>query len=152
MQSALLLQQTLADAQPLHLARGGAAADAFRLLASSLGITVVGDDAAAAFSAVLDRLLDAGLASWIVDYVAVVCCDAGASSDDPSGAHLLREDAVAAWCARATAGLQERLDALLQGGGGAGGAEEAAGLAAVGAAADALLRVASALRVARAVR
>jgi hypothetical protein len=145
MQAALILQQVAVEAPPLHLAR--ATADGFRSLASSLGVPA-GDSFLVLFDAVLDRMLAAGMASWIVDYVAVVCVDAVLSSDDPGSAHLLREDAVAAWCARTTATQERRLHDLLNSGGGPqeGPDGESAALAAVGAAAEALLQVAGALR------
>ncbi|KAI8471484.1 MAG: hypothetical protein J3K34DRAFT_520563 [Monoraphidium minutum] len=145
--AALALQQVVVEAPPLQLARGGAAADAFRSLAARAGVphaAAGGGDPAAAFDAVLDRLLAAGLASWIVDWVATVCCEGGIGSDDPSSAHLLGPAAVAGWCGRAADAARRRLGALLAGeGGGEGGA--AGALAAVGAAAGALLHVAAAL-------
>jgi hypothetical protein len=54
---ALALQQALVEAPPLELARGGAAAERVRALAQRLGVRAggAGDDAGAAFAAVLDR-------------------------------------------------------------------------------------------------
>ena len=142
----LALQQSVVEARPLDIATSGAVAASIRALAARAGIASAADGAIlSVYEALLDRLLAAGLASWIVDFAAVVCGDSGASSDDPAEAMLLSEEALAAWAARAAAGLERRLSALIAGSSGSGDDEAAAELAAVGAAADALLHVARAV-------
>jgi hypothetical protein len=86
------------------------------------------------------RQVDAGLASWAVDFCAVVCADAGVLSDDPGSTRLLSEEAAAGWCRSAAGAAAGALRAALGGGGGGGELER------IGAAAEALSHVARALR------
>jgi len=92
----LSLQQSVVEAPPLDLALGGAsAADRIRALAQRVGVHSAGAaDPLAVFEALLDRMLSASLAPWIVDWVCLVCADAAVSSDDPTDAHLLSTDGV----------------------------------------------------------
>lgn len=87
----LALQQSVVETPPLQLARGGAAAG-IRALAARAGAADAArnPDPLLVFEGLLDRLLAAGLASWIVDFAAVVADAAsGVSSDDPVDAMLL---------------------------------------------------------------
>lgn len=140
MQSCLVLQQTAVESPPFDIARN--AAEHIRGLGQRLG---AGDSS---FDAVLDALLQAGLASWIVDYVAVVCADSSVTSDDPEEAFLLSGEAVAAWCCRSTEGLQRQLHALITGEQGPGAVAEEAEISRIAAGAESLLRVARGLRAA----
>jgi hypothetical protein len=139
---ALTLQQTVVEAAPLELVRGGAASDSVRALAARLQIPSGTEDITSVFEGILNTLLTNSLSTWIVDWVDQVCGDAAASSDNPTEAHLLSGDAITAWAARAAAALRSRLAALLADGSGGSGGE----LARVGAEAEALLQIVKALR------
>jgi hypothetical protein len=87
----------------------------------------------------------AGLASWAVDFCAVVCSDAAVLSDDPGSTRLLSEEAAAAWCRAAADATAAALRQLLAGEGGGGGGSGAE-LEKARASAEALAHVACALR------
>lgn len=99
--TSLELQQALANAD-LGLLPNNAAAFVGEL-ARKCGVPAAGDHLAT-FHAALSAIWRAKLGSWILDYVAIVCCDPGFASSDPQQqALLVRVGAAAATAAAAPA-------------------------------------------------